>query len=198
MTATLTLTEGSGPPDTSVGSFTVALSDAVAGVCDSTGQRASFPATAPSDFASPVLLTVVDLNAGAPGFFDQGDQLELGFSEVIANGLAPTTLSLVSNGSNDTFVAPGVLNAATPLNGAYIADNSSPTATFSGSTVALKPGTPRTVLVTLAACGPNSGTCNRRTAGTSTSVIFTASPSLSDAAGRTATGTVTLSNFRMF
>ncbi len=52
-TATLTITEGAGAPDTTVGSFTVALAANATGIRDAAGNQASFAATAPPTAPSP-------------------------------------------------------------------------------------------------------------------------------------------------
>ena len=57
-TATLTITEGSGAKDTAVGSFTVALATSATGIRDAVGNQSSFAATAPTDDAKPVPVTV--------------------------------------------------------------------------------------------------------------------------------------------
>jgi hypothetical protein len=53
--ATLTLTEGAGPANTAVGTFTVALAANAAGIRDAAGNQSSFAATAPVDKAAPVI-----------------------------------------------------------------------------------------------------------------------------------------------
>ena len=55
-TATLTIAEGAGAPDTAVGSFSVALADGATGIRDAAGNLSSFAASAPTDAARPVLV----------------------------------------------------------------------------------------------------------------------------------------------
>ena len=57
-TATLNIAEGAGAPDTSVGSFTIALAFNSRGIRDLAGQPASFTATAPKDKAAPVAISL--------------------------------------------------------------------------------------------------------------------------------------------
>ncbi len=69
--ATLTLNEGAGAPDTSVGSFTVALAASATGIHDAAGNQSSFAATAPTDGAKPVLVTLSMLDNNTNGKVDR-------------------------------------------------------------------------------------------------------------------------------
>ena len=72
--ATLTITEGAGAPDTAVGSFTVALATNATGIRDAAGNLSSFAATAPSDGARPVPVSVSSANNGLmAGLMEAGD-----------------------------------------------------------------------------------------------------------------------------
>lgn len=82
--ATLTLTEGTGARSTAVGTFTVALSSAAAGVRDAADNRGSFAATAPIDKAAPVGFVTLTNNGHATnglGDLEQGDTLSIAYSE---------------------------------------------------------------------------------------------------------------------
>ena len=72
---TLTLTQGAGAADTSVGLFKIALAAAATGVRDAAGNQASFAAQAPADLAKPVLIGVTDTDVGTDGLIEQGDML---------------------------------------------------------------------------------------------------------------------------
>jgi hypothetical protein len=99
-TATLTITEGPGAADTAVASFTVALSANSAGIRDVNNHQSSFAATAPTDLAAPVRLTLNMLDNDGDG---KVDGLTATFSETLAAytaGNTPWTLANVpSNGT---------------------------------------------------------------------------------------------------
>jgi hypothetical protein len=82
-TATLLITEGAGTATTAVGSFTVALTAGATGIRDAAGnQAAAFAATAPTDDADPVLLTLDLRDADTDG---RVDQVVAGFTETLAS-----------------------------------------------------------------------------------------------------------------
>jgi hypothetical protein len=81
--ATLSLTEGAGAQDTSVGAFTVALSGATTGVVDGDGDPASFAATAPADGAGPVPVGFDSTDGVTPNFMEDGDAFTVTFSEPV-------------------------------------------------------------------------------------------------------------------
>ena len=68
---TLTLTQGAGAADTSVGLFKIALAAAATGVRDAAGNQASFAAQEPADLAKPVLIGVTDTDVGTDGLMSQ-------------------------------------------------------------------------------------------------------------------------------
>jgi hypothetical protein len=78
----LNLKEGTGPPDTSVGKFTVALAAASTGVQDAAGNLASFAATAPTDAAAPALTNLSMFDSTGAGFVNR---VVATFSETLAN-----------------------------------------------------------------------------------------------------------------
>ena len=83
-TATLSLNEGSGAQDTSVGAFTVALTASPSGIVDAIDAgQASFTATPPSDGAGPVPVGYETTNVLTPGFMEPGDTFTVTFSEPI-------------------------------------------------------------------------------------------------------------------
>jgi hypothetical protein len=83
--ATLTITEGAGAADTSVGSFTVALATNASGVRDASANLSSFAATAVADKAAPVATDVQTTNVGGGtlGHPELGDTITLTYSETI-------------------------------------------------------------------------------------------------------------------
>ncbi|MGZ6967734.1 MAG: beta strand repeat-containing protein [Acidimicrobiia bacterium] len=80
-TATLTLAEGAGAPNTAVGSFTVALAANAFGIRDAFGNQSSFAATAPADAAAPVLSTLQLQDSNGNG---KVDRIVGTFSEALA------------------------------------------------------------------------------------------------------------------
>jgi hypothetical protein len=115
--ATLTLTEGAGAPDTSVGSFTVALAANAGGIRDAAGNQASFAATAPADKAAPVLVSATS-GGGTAGLMETGDTMTLTFSEPLAPASVPAsaTVTELETGGSSTLTIPGVIQPATISN----------------------------------------------------------------------------------
>jgi large repetitive protein len=112
-TATLNLTEGSGAPNTAVGSFTVALA-ATGGITDIAGNHSSFAAQSPADKAAPVPISVV--LADGSGTIDAGDTASVTFSEPLAVASVCSTWS--GNGSNQSIAANGDVVVTVTDNGA--------------------------------------------------------------------------------
>ena len=123
--ATLTVAEGTGPANTSPGSFTVALAANGAGIRDLAGQTGSFPATAPVDKAVPVLLSMAMKDINGNGKIDQ---VIATFSESLAPygaGNTPWTLANVpSGGSLSAVAAVGATATLTVSEGAGNPDTS--------------------------------------------------------------------------
>ena len=195
--ATLTLTEGAGPADTSVGSFTLALGDTGAGICDRAGNRASFAATVPADKAAPVPVTITDTDGTTDGKMEAGDTLVVTFSEAITSTItSPITIteSDPNGGGNDTLTIPGLTNGALDTgSNLYITSNNS-SATFAGSTLILSNGN-KTLTATV---GITAGGSGITAAGGPNTFVFAASTGLTDAAGNTATGSVSVLVFKIF
>ena len=109
--ATLTISEGAGAPDTSVGSFTVALATSATGIHDAAANLSSFAAAAPTDGAKPVLVTLTMLDTNANG---KVDRVTAVFSETLAAytaGTAPWTLANVPSGGTLASVAVATTTA---------------------------------------------------------------------------------------
>ena len=71
-TATLTITEGAGAPDTAVDSFTIALASNATGIRDAAGNQANFTTTTPTDGAGPVPVSVTSGEQRSHGGSDGG------------------------------------------------------------------------------------------------------------------------------
>jgi hypothetical protein len=121
-TVTLTLTEGTGPLDTTVGSMTMALAgDDVGGVRDASGNASSFGARAPLDKVKPFKVSQIAYDDDGNGKFDR---VAVTFTEMLAPYTAnktgwtfstpPTGASLNSVSASGT-VATLVVNEGTAL-----------------------------------------------------------------------------------
>ncbi len=102
--AVLTLHEGPGAADTSVGGFKVALAAMAGGIADAAGNQASFFALAPFDGAAPAMTTLGMLDRNANG---RVDQVVAQFSETLApsySGIAAWTLANVPSAGTGLFV----------------------------------------------------------------------------------------------
>lgn len=135
--ATLTLAEGAGAPDTTVGSLTVALAASATGIRDPAGNQASFAAAAPTDLAAPALTSLQMFDVDVDGKIDR---LTATFSETLAatTATAPWILANVPSGgtlasvSRTGTVATVVINegagtAATGIGAFTVALNASAT-----------------------------------------------------------------------
>lgn len=185
-TATLTIAEGAGAPDTAVGTFTVAFSG-----CTNTS---AFGPEAPSDAAGPVFVSLSD-SGGVDGRAEPGDTLDLTFSE----GLAPTsgpsvavTATLQRSGNQDADLSVPSLVAGTTFGAGspnYVAKNK--TVTFNNSTLSVSGPAIRLTLgsgcVACAGTGVGQG-----------SFSFTPSGTMRDAAGNISIAPVTATNNKMF
>jgi hypothetical protein len=193
--ATLLITEGAGAADTSVGALTVTLTASATGIRDAAGNQSSFAATAPSDGAAPVPVTVTDTNGVTNGKMESGDTLVVTFSEPIASAItSPMTITETdpSGGGNDTLSIPGLTNGALNTgSNTYVPGNNS-SATFNASTLVLSNGN-KTLTATVA--GTAAGTTG--TGGPAT-FVFTPAPALRDAAGNAAAGSVSVTAFSIF
>ena len=113
-TATLTITEGAGAPDTAVGAFTIALTTNATGIRDTAGNQSSFAATAPTDSAKPVLvagtLVMKDLDANG-----KVDRVSADFSEPLASSTDTTPWTLTTVPSAGTLAAVSTAAATATL-----------------------------------------------------------------------------------
>ncbi len=103
--ATLTISEGGGAADTSVGSFTVALATSATGIQDAAANLSSFAAAAPADGAKPILVTMTMQDTNANG---KVDHVVAVFSETLAAysaGTAPWALANIPSAGTLASVA---------------------------------------------------------------------------------------------
>ena len=175
--ATLTLTEGAGAPDTTVGGLKVVFG----GGCNADG----FGATAPADKAPPAVVAISTTNhpGGIAGQMEAGDTLVVTFSEPIAAGIPTGSVTVTEDGNypSDNLEVTGVTNGYVPTGGNYVSPDSK-TAWFPGSSVTASAGN-KTLTVTVG--GTCTGDCSKLMPG-SGDVQFTPANTLVDAAGNVA------------
>ena len=148
---TLTLTQGAGAADTSVGLFKIALAAAATGVRDAAGNQASFAAQAPADLAKPVLIGVTDTNVGTDGLIEQGDAMSFAFSEAIKPSTvvaAPKVTVARPTTGNATLAIPSVLSTTTGMGSPDYLNTAGKSAVFNGTAAA----NGAVVTVTVGAC----------------------------------------------
>jgi hypothetical protein len=196
-TATLTVAEGAGAANTAVGTFTVTLATSATGVRDSSGNLASFTATAPADKAGPAV-TALTSSGGTRGKLEPGDQLVVTFSEPLLASTVPASTTVSerdpSGSGSDVLNIAGITDGDQDTASNNYIVTSSATASFASSTVSLATST---VTVTVGSTCAGSA-C----AGISTSqgdLDFSPATTITDAAGNPATGTLTMpGTFQLF
>jgi hypothetical protein len=179
-TATLTISEG-------------------AGIRDAAGNQSSFTATTPNDNAKPVPVSVTSANNGlTAGLMEVGDTFLVTFSEPIATPVGPSTTITETDPSgagNDRLTIGGltaVAGLATGSNAYILTDNTS--ASFSSSTISTSGA-----IITATVAGTCSGTCGVNITAGIGALVFTPDPTLQDAAGNAAAGSLTTpGTFRLF
>jgi len=199
VTATLTIGEGAGAPDTAVDSFTVALATSASGIRDAAGNLASFAASSPADGAKPVPVGVTSTNNGVTaGLMEVGDTFEVTFSEAIATPVGPgaaITETDPGGPGNDRLTIAGLTAGAGVVTGSdlYVATNNT-SAAFSSSTMSTAGA-----VITATVAGSCSGTCGANITAGSGALVFTPDPALQDAAGNSVAGSFTTpATFRLF
>ena len=150
-TATLTISEGAGAANTAVGTFKIALAASATGIRDAAGNQSTLAATAPTDQASPVLISLVMQDTNTNGKVDHAVAT---FSEALAAysaGTTPWTLNNVPSGGNLASVTTsGTAATLTITEGAGAPDtavnasrsHSPPTPPASATPPATKPASP--------------------------------------------------------
>ena len=197
---TLNLTEGASPADTSVGSFTIAMTASATGVRDAAGNLASFAATAPTDQAKPVVVSITDTNGTTDGMIQAGDTLVVTFSEALAPASMPTSVTVSETdppgSGNDTLSITGITTASDTGSDLYITGNNK-TAGFASSTAALSNGN-KTITVTVAGACTGTGCASDIAAGGPGTLVLGPVSTLTDPAGNGATGTFSVASFKIF
>jgi hypothetical protein len=110
--ATLTIAEGAGAADTTVGSLTVALAASAAGIHDPAGNQASFAAAAPTDLAAPAPTSIQMFDIDVDGKIDR---LTATFSETLAATTATTPWTLANVPSGGTLASVSRTGAVATL-----------------------------------------------------------------------------------
>lgn len=187
--ATITVTEGAGAKDTTVGSLTVAFTKPSG--CDA----GTFTAQTPNDKAGPVIVSFADTAGALDGKLESGDTLTVVFSESVVLGAAVSNVQIArinSDAANATLVVPNLLQNF-DMGWGYIDKNKS--ASFATSALAV---TGASVQLTLS--NPCSNDCNKLNDAT-TGGTFTLVPDtgVHDAANNSATGSYAQSaNWALF
>ncbi|MFL6098641.1 MAG: hypothetical protein ACJ71T_01655 [Actinomycetales bacterium] len=192
-TVTLGLLEGAGAPDTSAGSFTVALAnDPVNGVVGGGGAAARFAATAPADAAPPVPVGLSSTPGAQPGVMEPGDTFTVSFSEPIAPGSvhAANVKELDQNGAgNDEVIVVGLSDGAINLGSNDYVTQPGGTVVFATSTLTMANGNVSIVSTISGLC---TGTaCGMTGTPVASPIGFRPEPALTDASGNHATGSYT-------
>lgn len=200
-TMNLTLATPTGPGDTAVGSFTVALASSATGVRDAAGNRTSFAARAPADGAGPAVSSLSTVSGAIPGRIAPGDSLSVLLSEPLGPAVslaATTTLTMAdpAGGGSDTLTVPGLFSGArsTGSNSYVTANNTA--AAFAGSALSLSTDR-RTVTVTVGPSCAGTGCAGLGTAAAA-NVSVLLDPALRDAAGVVPTAVARNISFRLF
>ncbi|HYN32506.1 MAG TPA: hypothetical protein VES40_07765 [Ilumatobacteraceae bacterium] len=200
-TLTLTLTEGPGAANTSIGTMTVAMASNPAGARDALANLGSFAATAPLDRAKPAAVTITDTNGSTDGRVQPGDTVVITFSEPLAPASVPgsTTVTLTdpTGTGNDTLTMLGVSNAARSLGSNNYITLDTGVASFAGSAVTLG-NSNRTVTVTIGASCTGTGCAAIGQQLTNANYSFVAAPTLTDTTGNTAATAARTQSIRLF
>ena len=193
-TATLTLAEGSGAADTSVGAFTVALAaDSVTGIVDADADAASFDPAAPADGAGPVPVDFDSTDGVTPNWMEPGDTFSVTFSEPIdpASVHAANVKEFDPAGVNpDRIIIVGLTDGAMDLGDDNIVIPNKGTIVYQASTLTLLNGNTTIVSTVMGNC---TGTACVGGEGFSSlqPVTFVPEPTLRDLAGNGAGGSYT-------
>jgi hypothetical protein len=195
--ATLVITEGGSAANTAVGNFTLALTASSSGIRDSSGNQASFAATAPSDGAKPVPAQVLMNNSsgGNSQNINNGDFLTITYSEALdvstmcsdwsgdASNQSETGVSIVMDNDPETFaIGSPCANIGTPADNLVTTSVNYVTGsprTFSNSTLSYN-ATTHVLTITL---GSGSGGSVNSSNQSSAHASYTPTTGLTDPAG---------------
>lgn len=196
-TATLSITEGGGAADTSVGTFALQL-DTTGGIVDSSGRPASFASTPPTDAAAPVIANIQssqsDGSAGN-GKMEASDKLVLTFSEPVTGvPAAPTVTETRPNSTNVTLGIGGLTTAADTGSKNYLSAKN--TSASYGSTVAMSA---LNAVATITLGSTKSGTGTPAASSGALKFLPTAGGTVKDSAGNTLAAEYdTAATFKLF
>ncbi|MDT4989531.1 MAG: hypothetical protein QOI74_3625, partial [Micromonosporaceae bacterium] len=190
-TATLTLAEGIGAADTTVGSFTLAMATSATGVRDTAGNLASFATTTPADGAGPVALAVSSTGGASTGKIEAGDTLSVTFSEPLKPASVPSVVTVTeadpAGAGNDTLTITGITLGARSLGSdSYITPDGG-VVDFTSSTTALS-NTNTTITVTVGGACQNTGCAGIAQNLTIATLSFAPAATLTDSAASPAAG----------
>jgi hypothetical protein len=181
------ITEGTGPLETGVGSFTVALTASATGVRDAAGNQSAFPARSPTDAARPRVVSIADTDGAVNGRVEPGDTLSVTFTEAMDTttlaGPVTVTLTDPNTTASDTLTVTGFTNGARSTGGNGYVSTNNVSYSFASSSVSYTNGN-RTVVITI---GPTcSGTCAAiATQTTNATFSFLAATTFRDLGGNT-------------
>ena len=137
-------------------------------------------------------------NGVTAGLMEVGDTLTVTFSETIASAVGPGTAITETDPTgtgNDRLAIAGLTAVAGVVTGSnlyVVTDNTS--AAFASSSLSSVGAA-----VTARVAGACTGTCVANLAAGVSALVFTPDPTLADAAGNTATGSITtVATFRLF
>lgn len=189
-TATLTINEGAGAPDTAVGPFRVSFSPQ--GGCTAEG----FASVPPSDKAGPVPVGITSTNRGqVAGKMESGDELAITFSEDVTGVPGTSTVTETDQAGNgpDQYSINGVTNGQHSTGSDNYVTKNNKSASFDATILASGPK------ITVQLTGSCSGDCDALGAGMGV-LQYTPASSLKDAAGNPAAGSYTTpsTSFQLF
>jgi len=200
-TLTLTLTEGAGAADTTVGAMTVAMAANAAGARDAIGNLSAFTPTAPIDKAKPAAATITDTNGSLDGKAEPGDTIVITFSEPLAPASVPssTTVTITdpAGSGNDTLTMLGISNGARTTGANTYVTLDGGVASFANSTVALSNAN-RTLTVTIASPCSGTGCATLGQQLTVATYSYLAATTLTDVSGNLAATQAKTQSIRLF
>ncbi len=200
-TLTLTLAEGTGAADTTVGTMTVAMASNAAGARDAIGNLGTFSARTPLDKAKPAAVTITDTNVSLDGKAEPGDSIVITFSEPLAPASVPssTTATLTDpiGTGNDTLTMVGVSNGARTMGANNYVTLDGGVASFASSTVAVSNAN-RTITVTIGATCSGTACAALGQQTTNATYSFIAATTLTDVVGNLAATAAKTQSIRLF
>ena len=201
-TMVLALGTPTGPADTAVGSFTVALATNAAGVRDAAGNQSSYAARAPSDGARPVPVSLSGTGGTTLGRIQPGDTLSVLLSEALGASVtlpASTTVTMTdpNGGGSDTLTIAALFNGARSTGSNNYVSTNNVSADFAASPVSLS-GDRKTITVTVGPTCSNTGCAGIATNGTAAAVSVLLNTTLLDDAGNAPTTTARNITYRLF